>query len=554
MMRLNNITVVPPGQTDQSNAILRDVTLEIARGDWIVLTGRNGSGKTTLLKALAGVMPLAAGSVAPDASGPHPPRFSLMLQNPANQFVASTVRNELLLSAARTADWHGGARPDADTRERLQREVEASLERFRLGGVAGRNPHHLSGGERQRLAMAAVWLERPDILMLDEPVSFLDERSRRHCIEFVRELNREGVTVVWASPGGDDLLCARTVVYLERGRVRFSGSRDRFLASSRALGAEDALPRLFHIGRELAAAASGQRPVTARSPAAAAVRPVILSVDDVSFCYRRDLPVLQSVSVRLCAGECVGVTGPNGAGKTTLLEIAAAVLTPGSGSVSLWPEAPSGGEGLREPTRLIDRFYLFQEPERIFFRETVQEEIEYGLRRFGIRGAAAGDAVARALRSAGLVPADVCGRSPFHLSFGEMRRVALAVALSLQPAVLLLDEPAACLDEEGREALRGIIGNCTREGRGVLIASHDIDLLAEICDRIVFLEGGRVLEDLPVYGGALPETRSWPGAPKPCVLELQETLARAGTGLRRSVLSRELFVRELLEHAESDVG
>lgn len=557
MIRLNNISVSFTNQTGNADTILADVTLEIARGDWVVLTGPNGSGKTTLLKALAGLVPLSAGSISSGEFSPGSPRFSLMLQDPDNQFVASTVWNELLLSAGWDSCVDRASRADGCDRLRAEKSAREALDRFRLSGITGRNPHHLSGGEQQRLAMATVWLERPDVLLLDEPVSFLDEEARIRCIEFVRELNGNGTTIIWASPGGDELLPAETIVYLERGAVRFAGSRDRFLIEARIFGGEHALPRLFRIGEALTSAlAAGNRTGGTCAPAAAAAPcgSEMLVLSDVSFSYRPGAPVLRSVNAVLSAGECLGVTGPNGSGKTTLLELAGKILTPDAGSVMLNPGNRFRTESGTSCSCLIDCFYLFQGPERIFFAETVYEEIAYGLRKSGTGRDACPASVAEALSLVGFDIDAVRSRSPFRLSFGEMRRLALAVAISLKPGVLLLDEPSACLDEAGMSVLRSVLDRCRADGRAVVIASHDIDFLAETCDRLIFLEEGSVIDDLPIGGGTMPSSRSWSGRSRPYVLVLQEALALEGTRFSRRALSRELFVRELLDNAECNAG
>lgn len=556
MIRLDDISVSLPGRTAQANTILSGVTLEIPNGDWVVLTGPNGSGKTTLLKALAGLIPLSAGSILLDRCADRAPRFSLMLQDPANQFVASTVWNELMVSAGGEVNADSAPRTASDARALAENRVRESLERFRLGDFVDRNPHHLSGGEQQRLAMATVWLERPDVLLLDEPVSFLDGQARMRCIDFVRELNLNGATVIWASPGGDELLPAATIVYLEEGKVLFSGPRDRFLAEARTLGVESALPQLLRIGGALSAALrAGTRP-SGETPAAAAARrgPEVLAFQDVSFSYRPGSPALRSVSAALSAGECLGVTGPNGSGKTTMLELAGRILAPDSGVVAAHPgDRPRDTNG-SAPACLIDCFYLVQGPERMFFTETVFEEIAFGLRRNGIGRDACSAAISDALFRVGLDLEAFAGRSPFRLSFGEMRRLALAIAVSLKPGVLLLDEPSACLDDAGMTALGSVLKWWRAEGRAVMIASHDIDFLAETCDRILFLERGSVIDELPIAGGILSPSRPWPGGTRPCVLALQEALDPAGTRFPRRVLSRELFVRELLDDAESDIG
>jgi energy-coupling factor transporter ATP-binding protein EcfA2 len=557
MIRLNDISIALPGHKKHSETILAGVTLEIARGDWVTLAGPNGSGKTTLLKALAGIIPLSSGSISHGGGDAAAPVFSLLLQDPDNQFVASSVRNELLLSASAGDAHQSGALDEAGRAVRVEACVAEAISRFGLQDLLDRNPHRLSGGEKQRLAMATVWLEKPDVLLLDEPVSFLDTDSRERCVEFVRELNRKGTTVVWASPGGDELLPAATVVYLDGGAVEFAGPRDGFFRYAPALEGKRSLPRLFEIADTLVEmiSAGDMRPESASSDsdgAAGVEGPDLITLRDVTFSYTPGETVLESVSAAVPAGECLGIAGPNGSGKTTLLELAAGVLKPSAGTVAFAADARIRAEAGEKRSRMPDRFYLLQSPEQMFFAETVYEEIAYGLIRLGIRSDAHAALISNALSRAGLDSERTVHRSPFRLSFGEMRRLALAIAVSLRPGLLLLDEPSACLDRAGREALQSVLRSWKNEGRTILMASHDIDFLAETCDRIVFLENGSLQGDLRIVRGELPPAAEWPGRVRPLVLELQDALAQSEPLPGRPALSRELFIRRLLSYAETD--
>ncbi len=197
--------------------------------------------------------------------------------------------------------------------------------------------------------------------------------------------------------------------------------------------------------------------------------------------------MLDSVDLEVRAGECLGVAGANGAGKSTLLLLAGGALQPARGRVERRAAGP-GGEGV---------LYLPQNPERLFFTESVRDEIAFGLRR---RGQSRQDASARAddaLRAVDLDPAVFAERSPFQLSVGEMRRVALAIAESLAPRLLLLDEPASGLDAAGRRVLADLIAARTAAGAAVVLASHDPKDLLGVCDRVVTIGNGRALPVAP---------------------------------------------------------
>jgi energy-coupling factor transporter ATP-binding protein EcfA2 len=417
LIDLRNATVAHAGGLPP---VLRDVSLSVERGDWIAVTGDNGSGKTTLLATLGGVLALRAGRLerAPAL------RTALLLQEPDNQLVASSVERELALSLPRDLDAHA-----------RRARMDAAIDRFALGALRDRNPHRLSGGEKQRLALATVWLESPDVLLLDEPLAYLDDEMRDRVIGFVRELNAGGTAVVWAMPGGDDVALARRAVTLEEGRV------------------SDHVP-----------------PLASRLPSqdAAATRPAARAVaenagervrfESVSFAYD-GVTVFDALDLAVAAGECVGIAGRNGSGKSTLLLLAGGALPPATGRV------------VRD-AREHGVLYLPQSPERLFFAETVLEEVAFGLERRGVDRAVAHERARAALAQASLDPGQVFSRSPFEVSAGEMRRVAFAIAFALEPDLLLLDEPASCLDDAGIAVLDDLVRYSGEKGAAVLIASH----------------------------------------------------------------------------------
>jgi energy-coupling factor transporter ATP-binding protein EcfA2 len=206
---------------------------------------------------------------------------------------------------------------------------------------------------------------------------------------------------------------------------------------------------------------------------------VMVEFDGVSFGYDDD-DVFSRLDLSIGAGDCVGVSGPNGAGKSTLLLLAAGVLEPRRGRLARrFERARSRG---RQPV-----FYLPQSPERMFFAETVLEELAFGLRRLGLSGDDAHRRAAAALEEVGLDPGRVLEQQPFDLSYGEMRRVAFAVAGALEPALLLLDEPTACLDPEGVALFYDLLDAHRAAGTTVVVASHDRRALGA-CDRVFALE------------------------------------------------------------------
>jgi energy-coupling factor transporter ATP-binding protein EcfA2 len=238
--------------------------------------------------------------------------------------------------------------------------------------------------------------------------------------------------------------------------------------------------------------------------------PALLRLDAVRWITPGDAgdarTVLESVDLEIGAGESVGIVGRSGAGKTTLLTIAAGLLEPTAGNVA----GPAGG-----PPSPGEIGLVFQEPERGFFEETVLADVAFGPRNVGASEAGAAEAAREALRTVGLPPELFAGRAPETLSGGEARRAAIAAVLALGPRVLFFDEPTTGLDEDGVDRFRAVLAELRKAGRTYVVVSHDLELLAEECERLLVLDGGRIafdgrIAELPE--GLPPEWRDDPAA------------------------------------------
>lgn len=200
-------------------------------------------------------------------------------------------------------------------------------------------------------------------------------------------------------------------------------------------------------------------------------------------------PALRELSLGISPGELVALVGAGGAGKSTLLLLLAGLIEPSGGELLL-----AGKKAVkREDFRRIG--LCFQYPEQQLFAETVLEEVAFGPRNFGLAEPQLGATVRQALTTVGLPPERFGSRSPFALSGGEKRRVCIASLLSLDPPVLIFDEPGAGLDDQGRRWMRQLLLQLHQAGKTVLWVSHDMDEVAELAKRVLVLEKGRLILD-----------------------------------------------------------
>ncbi|MCR4405632.1 MAG: ATP-binding cassette domain-containing protein [Anaerolineae bacterium] len=224
-------------------------------------------------------------------------------------------------------------------------------------------------------------------------------------------------------------------------------------------------------------------------------------MENLTHIYSQGTPfehvALREVNLEIAAGERVGILGPTGSGKSTLVQLLAGLFKPTSGRVLLEGESIHGKEATARRLRLQVGL-AFQYPEDQIFEQTVFREIAFGLRNLNLRRTEIEARVNWALEMVGLNPAAVAQRMPFALSGGERRRVALASILAMHPRVLILDEPTAGQDSQGRRALLENVGRWQREtGMTLIIVSHALEDLAVLVERVIALKEGRVVADGP---------------------------------------------------------
>lgn len=219
-----------------------------------------------------------------------------------------------------------------------------------------------------------------------------------------------------------------------------------------------------------------------------------IALSAVGFTYLPGTPmsreVLSSLDMELKAGEVLCLVGKTGAGKSTLLSVMCGMQRPTCGEVALDGEVITGRDGMRALRGATG--VLLQSSEKQLFAESVEKDVAFGPRNRGLHGEELAAAVHEALELVGLDPGEYSPRSPFSLSGGEMRRVALAGVLAMRPRYLFLDEPTSGLDLPGRELLYRALADQRERGVGVLLITHDWEEVELLADRVAVLSGGNV--------------------------------------------------------------
>lgn len=518
-IELSHAHVAYPGSSREA---LCDVSLSVQEGEYICILGGNGSGKSTLLKLIGARVPPTSGTVRVRGISPLDPERALSIrrqcagvsQNPEDQIVASTVLDDVAFGPENLCVPH----------DELVERVHDALDELDLADCAQRDPDALSGGQQQRMAIAGALAMHPRVLLLDEPGAMLDESARRSLRKAIHIAHDRGITVVHVTHHMDDAVDADRVIVLQQGHIALDGTPSHVFRqlddpSSLGLGIPFALKasRALHVGPQWtisglaeavsrSIAAEGMYGPLSRTPGSAGstsfhVDGDAIVLDSVSFYYgsrpnrwrRRPAPprAVDDISCTVPRGRITALVGKTGSGKSTLLELICALKAPSDGSILVDGISTADSARRRELRRHIG--LVGQMPERQLFADTVREDVAFGPRNLGVDE----DEVDRRMRGSlalmGLDPTDdLLESSPFVLSGGQQRSVALAGVLAMHQPILVLDEPMAGLDPMGQQRLRTLMRTLSADGTTILFVTHNMDDVAALADHVIALDRGRV--------------------------------------------------------------
>ncbi|MET8696216.1 ATP-binding cassette domain-containing protein [Streptomyces bauhiniae] len=512
MIRFEDVAVTYDGAAEPT---VKGVDFEVPEGELVLLVGPSGVGKSTILNAVSGLVPHFTGgtlrgrvTVAGRDTRTHKPReladvVGTVGQDPLAHFVTDTVEDELAYGMESL-----GLPPEV-----MRRRVEETLDLLGLADLRDRSIGTLSGGQRQRVAIGSVLTPHPRVLVLDEPTSALDPAAAEEVLAVLQRLVHDlGTTVLMAehrlervvqyadqvvllpAPGAPPVLGAPadmmavspvTPPVVELGRLAGwsplpltirDARRQAGPLRERLAGAERESPALPEV-----TAVPSRRRFRRAEPA----EPQVAEVRDLAV-RRGRVDALRGVDLTVGPGETVALMGRNGAGKSTLLGSLVGLVAPTSGSVQVGGAAPRR----LKPAALVRRVGLVpQEPRDLLYADTVGAECVAA-----DQDAGADPGTCRALVSE-LLPGITDDIHPRDLSEGQRLALALAVVLTARPPLLLLDEPTRGLDYAAKARLVAVLRGLAAEGHALVLATHDVELAAEIAHRVVLLADGEVIAD-----------------------------------------------------------
>lgn len=450
MITLNELTFTYAGG---SKPEFKNLSLNIAAGECVLLCGPSGAGKTTLLRLMSGLIPevypgelqgqgvLAGKDVASLSSRERAQLMGLVLQDPRSQFFMNTVRDEIAFSGENLG--YAGSALNARVEERA----------FELGisHLLDQELNHLSSGEKQKVALAGATLLNPRVLFLDEPSANLDNESYAELLGILERLKAKGTTIVISEHRLHQFLpLADRFLYVGGNAVVKDWSASQFQRMSLATAMTYGL-RHPAMEKELPA-------VQTSKPTASADH---LIVEDLSFAYTKDQPLHHATSLCITKGEITYLTGDNGTGKTTLARIICGLLKEKAGTIS------ARGRPLRPKERRRQSYFVMQDADYQLYADSVEAELFFGRRVTKELQKRAGDALAL------FDLLELKERHPASLSGGEKQRLTLACALCSDAELVVLDEPTSGLDYHNAKRVVTCLKQLQDEGRMVVVITHD---------------------------------------------------------------------------------
>lgn len=545
---------------------LDDISFEIHKGEVIGIIGPNGAGKTTLCSAIKGIVPHKTGGawggtlrvcgldVRSESTASLVPHVSMTFQNPETQILGTTVEEDLAFTPESL-----GIDPGE-----IRKRMDQVMETVRLPlDYKKRAPFKMSGGEKQRLAIAASIVSAPDIVILDEPTTELDPVGKAEVLQIVKKLAECGDNTVIVVEQDIDYLVtvADRLLVLEDGKLIAQGptrevmARTDFLREAKInvpdvsllwkmMGFDRNHPVFLTIQEAKAVLETEhirekQGSGTQAFDCQEVLEPVkpqpfepVVSYDHTIFSYG-EREILKGVSETIEAGDFIAVLGKNGAGKTTMVKHLNGLLKPTGGRVAVCGKE-TGNCSVADLAH--HTAYVFQNPDHQLFNQTVEEEIAFGPGNLGWSKDQVKEAVDRAIEISGLE--SLRKETPLSLERGLKQILILACVIAMDVDIFVVDEPTTGLSKAYKDRIGAILDELNRNGKTILLVTHDMQFVAEHAKRIWVVQDGNIA----LNGGIRQVFREQERLREACLFPPQITQLALALGWKSVPLCNEEFM------------
>ncbi len=502
--------------TAQAEPTLYDISLDIRKGEKVLICGPSGCGKSTLAHCVNGLIPNSypgktTGTLT--VGGQNAENLSLfdlskvvgtVLQDSDGQFIGLTVAEDMAFALEN----------DCMDQKDMKALVDRVAQLVGVSGVLGHAPYEISGGQKQRVALGGVMVSGVDVLLFDEPLANLDPAAGKKAVELIDEIQkRTGCAVIIIEHRLEDVLHCPVdrVVLMGEGRILFDGDPDSLLCSDllQKSGIREPLyvtalkyagvplnrdQRLSYLP-ELRLTGEDRRRVAdwffaQPEPKGEKAKKELLRAENIDFTYEGGHHALKGISASIAEGEMLSIVGTNGAGKSTFSKVLCGFEIPQKGRLTLSGEDLSA-YSIKERADRIG--YVMQNPNQMISKTGIFDEVALGLRNRGVPEEEVKPRVEKALKTCGLYPFRNWPVSA--LSYGQKKRVTIASILVLEPKIILLDEPTAGQDLYHYTQIMDFLAELNRSGTTVVLITHDMHLMLEYTPRAIVFHDGHVIAD-----------------------------------------------------------
>lgn len=507
-IEIENLTYYYP---NEAQAALDNINLKIEPGEFVLLAGGSGCGKSTLIKALAGLVPEFYGgkikgdikiegcSIAAMPRSELVQKVGIVFQDPESQLVMTNVEQELAF----------GLENLGLEKYLMKRRVLEASGALSLGSYLCKNTPELSGGLKQKVTLASILAMQPEIILLDEPTSQLDPVSGEEILTILRRLNEEnGITVILVEQRLERCFhLADRFLIMDKGRI-ICNTTNPTVFSRWAL--ESGSPFIPPLAKLFVSLGFERVPLTVKEGRAilgsvlekkkgnltqSEIKPVpkvslkekepLIEIENLWFVYENGQEALQNINLNIYSGDFTVIMGENAAGKTTLLKNINGLLKPSRGKIKIFSQDADSFR-VEELARRVG--FLSQNPNDYLFLNTVREEVLFTLKAQGLEDKGKVNDLLNRLKLGASQD-----KNPRDLSSGERQRVALATVLIADPDVILLDEPTRGLDYQLKKELGEILKELQKEGKSIVVVTHDVEFAAEYAQNIVLMSKGSII-------------------------------------------------------------
>ncbi len=567
------VTTDDEGNVTGRNPALKNVNLSIPEGQFLAVLGHNGCGKSTLAKHFNAILTPTEGKVFVDGIDTSCEEklfeirrtVGMVFQNPDNQLVATIVEEDVAFAPENLGV------PPKEIRER----VDSALKQVDMYEFREHAPHQLSGGQKQRVAIAGIIAMQPRCIVMDEPTAMLDPKGRKEVMSTIKRLNREqGITVILITHYMEEAAQADRVIVMDKGSVIMDDEPHRIFSREKELKAVGLdVPQVTELccmlkdgGVDISAEIIFEEECSAaiselslKKKTADIIREKIpetkkdaeeaARLENVTYKYSIGTPfektAVDNVNLTVFRGEFIGIIGHTGSGKSTLIQHLNGLIKPTSGTVFI-DNADIHSKDVKIRDIRFKVGIVFQYSEHQLFEETVSEDIAYGPKNMGLSEEEVKKRVEEAAEVMGI--SKLLEKSPFELSGGQQRRVALAGVLAMNPEMLILDEPAAGLDPKGRNLILSLISNYHKKsGKTILLISHSMEDIVKYAEKVLVMNKGKIYK-FDYIDNVFDDTESLVsiGLDVPQITRLSHKLRESGIDIGSDIYTTERAAQRLL--------